>query len=123
MVDRLLAEYPKHGPDALALYVKLQAAHVARTARGETFAVAARAMAHQALPWTERRIRLATETLVNFGLLQRVHKGGAGLGDVAQYTFRSPPPALVSEINTNVTVHPSPGSPGMVVKRQAALKS
>ncbi len=92
----------------MALYVTLQAAHGARVTRGETFAVAARAMEHQVLPWNERRIRLATKTLVSFGLLERVYDGGIGKGDAAQYTFRSPPPALVSEMNTNVTIHPSP---------------
>ncbi len=111
VVDRLLVFDPRHGPDALALYVTLQAAHDARVARGETFAVAARAMAYQVLPWTERRVRIATKTLVKFGLLERVHDGGTGKGDAAQYTFRSPPPALVSKMNTNVTVHPSPWLP------------
>jgi len=107
---RLLIFDPRHGPDALALYSTLQAAHDARVARGETFAVAARAMAYQVLPWTERRIRIATKTLVMFGLLERVHDGGTGEGDAAQYTFRSPPPALVSKINTNVIIHP-PAAP------------
>ncbi len=123
VVARLAAEYPKHGPDALLLYVTLREAHGARVMRGETFVVAARAMAHQVLPWPEYRIRQALKTLVSFGLLERVHDGGTGKGDAAQYTFRSPPPALVSKMNTNVTVHPFPGSPGTVVKRQAALKA
>ena len=53
VVDRLLIFDPRHGPDALALYVTLRAEHDARVARGETFAVAARTMAYQVLPWTE----------------------------------------------------------------------
>jgi hypothetical protein len=108
LFTRLLAEHPKRGPDALALYFKLQAANSARAKRGETFAVAARAMAYQTLPWSEVRIRNATKTLVDFGLVERVHLGGTGQGDAAQYTFRSPPPVLVSKMNTNVIRHPPP---------------
>jgi hypothetical protein len=112
VLSRLLTEHPKHGSDALALYVKLRAAHGGRVERGDTFAVAARAMAHQVLPWSEYRIRRATKTLADFGLIERVRDGGTGKGDAAQYTFRSPPPTLVSEMNTNVTRHPPPWASG-----------
>ena len=82
---RLLAEYPRHGPDALALYVTLREKNSARVKRGETFAVAARAMANEVLPWSEYRIRVATKTLVMFGLLERVHDGGTGEGDAHHF--------------------------------------
>ena len=112
-IDRLLAHDPRHGPDALSLYLKLRAKHGARDQRREAFAVAARAMARDlVLPWTEGRIRRATQVLVNFGLLALVKEGGHGEGDAHQYRFCTPPPALVSENDTNVIRHPPRRSPG-----------
>ena len=77
----------------MALYMKLRWKHAARDKRGETFAVATRKMAEtKVLPWSEGKIRRATKVLVNFGLLDPVHKGGNYEGDADQFRFRSPPP-------------------------------
>jgi len=84
LVDRLLASDPKHGPDALALYVKLRAAHTVRDQRGDPFAIAGKAMAHNVLPWSSKRIYAAAEILVDCGLVDPVLKGGRGPGSASQ---------------------------------------
>jgi hypothetical protein len=111
-VARLASFSPKHGGDALLLYIILRGQHAARDKRGERFAVAARAMKRdQVLTWTEGRFRLATKVLVAFGLLVPVKQGGHGKGDVTLCRFGLPPPSLVSENDTNVTRHPAPAPP------------
>jgi hypothetical protein len=124
--DRLLAYDRKRGPDALALYHKLQAKNAARDRRRETFAVAARAMARdKVLPWTEKRIRQALRVLVDFDLLELVQEGGHGEGDAHQYRFRSPPPVLVSKKDTNVTKRrpPRPLSDGRAARSSKVMGS
>jgi hypothetical protein len=61
--------------DALALYLELKLSHGARAQRGETFAIAATAMAEAGtIPgWTDRKRYLrATKALLSCGLLERV---------------------------------------------------
>ncbi len=89
-VRYVLTEYPKCGPDALALYMTLKTNHGARDARREPFAVAAREMAYKTLPWCERRIRDALKVLTIVGLLKCVHQGGKGPGDASLFQFSSP---------------------------------
>jgi hypothetical protein len=60
--------------DALALWLELKLAHGARAQRGETFAIAATAMAHkQVIPgWSDRKRYIrATQALVACGLIER----------------------------------------------------
>jgi hypothetical protein len=73
-------------PDGFWLLAHLRQFH---PEPGAIFAVAARAMAEAGtVPGLgEKRIRKATERLVEAGFLVRLHAGGTGRGDAAQYRF------------------------------------
>jgi hypothetical protein len=67
-------------PDAFALLVILRRYHF----QHDRFALA-NAMAGEKLKWTIRRFRTARDALVEAGLIQCVHRGGCGVGDVPLY--------------------------------------
>lgn len=91
LLERLLLFSPKHGADAVCLYLKLQKEHAARDARGEVFPVAAEAMAKSgSVPWSAYKIRNALGVLRSFPLLKVVKWGGTGQGDAHLYRFCSP---------------------------------
>jgi hypothetical protein len=70
-----------NGADALMLLANLQVAHGARHKRGESFAISPPAMSRTVLPWGERRIRNARQTLIEHGFLFEEHCGGSSPGD------------------------------------------
>jgi Bifunctional DNA primase/polymerase, N-terminal/Primase C terminal 1 (PriCT-1) len=96
----------KNGPDALALLVTLQHEHGARAAHGEVFAIAPHAMASSRVLgcWSASRIRNARDTLLDRGFISRVHRGGRGPHDPAQYRFG----AKGNDSFPNITGTPSP---------------
>jgi hypothetical protein len=81
-LDALCQHSPKHGPDALALLLKLRVLHTARCRRGETFCLTPRSMAeHNVVSgWTRERIQKARDVLLQTGKIVRMvpfrRKGG-----------------------------------------------
>lgn len=68
-VDALCLHSPKHGPDALALLLKLRVLHAARCRRGETFCLTPRSMAQHnvVIGWTRERFQKARDVLLETG--------------------------------------------------------
>jgi len=95
---KAVAALGRHGGDAFMLLALLRVEHTARVARGETFAIAARAMAKTGtLPgWTEERFENARDTLIAGEFIRCVSqfRNGRSGRSAAQYTFvdRSPVP-------------------------------
>jgi Bifunctional DNA primase/polymerase, N-terminal/Primase C terminal 1 (PriCT-1) len=65
-----------NGADAMLLFSNLLVAHGARHTRGEPFAISPAAMSGTVLPWAERRIRKARQTLIKLGLISQTYQGG-----------------------------------------------
>lgn len=104
-IENLCAVDPGN-PIGLALRLELE--HAPRVARGETFAVSRRAMAHAAtLPgWSEKAIRQAKEKAEAMGLIVPVSRP---LGGPVQYTL--PPYGGGPDLGPNVTDTLSPLPP------------
>ena len=90
LMEGLMNFSPKHGGDALALYLKLKKEHAARDKRGEPFPVCPEAMARDCVfPWSKYQFTEALRVLRKYPLLELVKPGGKGKGDAHLYRFCS----------------------------------
>jgi hypothetical protein len=76
----------KGNGDALLLYLVLRTSH---PARGEPFAISARAMGKASVipGWGYVRYRVARDALLRIGLIKQLHWGGNGAHDSSKFVF------------------------------------
>jgi hypothetical protein len=70
-------------PKAVVLYIDLIACH---KGVNQTLAISAKGYAKRC-GWSDKTVRQEIQTLLNYGLIKRVYKGGKFKGDVSLYSF------------------------------------
>ena len=93
-------------PDALMLWTLLRERHF----NHPQFAIAVKPMAAiGVIPrWDAKRYRRARSTLLELGLITRVHEGGSRPGDESRFIFNTAPRHMGPDLPPNIKEHPAP---------------